>query len=364
MLEPQSLRKAVIPPSLLSDPSPGSFQSTRLALRVSDDGSCCLVFIASGCLVYKIEISLDESMVIKGKESLLIPIHATVLNSSIVNRCPHRSEIQSIALGEGDGDDSFIMGTVDSYGHLILSRLERNGADVDKISYSVLPRNNGVGEGSWAGLCFSSVHQSTVAVAHSFCRSVDVYDQDMHVRASIRQLLYPASLSFLQGSLLVSGNSVLAVAEGSQLSIWDLRVYEKGGCVQRVCGSIGDIIYTVCGSPSGEFAIGGSDRTVTIYDPRRWSPLSRWVNCSKYEITSACFSSIDLAYIYVQSIDYEVLCGQWKESKKEFSFRGDSNWLGFSKCANKDVLAGWCDSGSIFVADVKASSKEFWDEDV
>ncbi|KAG0499993.1 hypothetical protein HPP92_000065 [Vanilla planifolia] len=96
----------------------------------------------------------------------------------------------------------------------------------------------------------------------------------------------------------------------------------------------------------------------------RWSPLSRWVNCSKYEITSACFSSIDLAYIYVQSIDYEVLCGQWKESKKEFSFRGDSNWLGFSKCANKDVLAGWCDSGSIFVADVKASSKEFWDEDV
>ncbi|KAG0495373.1 hypothetical protein HPP92_000064 [Vanilla planifolia] len=80
MLEPQSLRKAVIPPSLLSDPSPGSLQSTRLALRVSDDGSCCLVFIASGCLVYKIEISLDESMVIKGKESLLIPIHATRKN--------------------------------------------------------------------------------------------------------------------------------------------------------------------------------------------------------------------------------------------------------------------------------------------
>ncbi|KAG0499992.1 hypothetical protein HPP92_000064 [Vanilla planifolia] len=146
------------------------------------------------------------------------------------------------------------MGTVDSYGHLILSRLERNGADVDKISYSVLPRNNGVGEGSWAGLCFSSVHQSTVAVAHSFCRSVDVYDQDMHVR-SFHTLLYPASLSFLQGSLLVSGNSVLAVAEGSQLSIWDLRVYEKGGCVQRVCGSIGDIIYTVSALHQGNLLL-------------------------------------------------------------------------------------------------------------
>jgi len=44
--------------------------------------------------------------------------------------------------------------------------------------------------------------------------------------------------------------------------------------------------------------------------------------------------------------------GNGRRTKKRFAFRGDSNWLGFSKCANKDVLAGWCESGSIFVADV------------
>ena len=54
-----------------------------------------------------------------------------------------------------------------------------------------------------------------------------------------------------------------------QLSVWDLRTNLNGGCVQRVCGAIGDLIYAVCSSPSGLIAAGGSDRTVTIYDPRR-----------------------------------------------------------------------------------------------
>ncbi|XP_028069590.1 uncharacterized protein LOC114272117 [Camellia sinensis] len=43
------------------------------------------------------------------------------------------------------------------------------------------------------------------------------------------------------------------------------------------------------------------------------------------EITGLSFASIDSDYIYIQGVDYEVLCGQWKESKKVFSFRGDSN---------------------------------------
>ncbi|KAK1275600.1 hypothetical protein QJS04_geneDACA001777 [Acorus gramineus] len=84
----------------------------------------------------------------------------------------------------------------------------------------------------------------------------------------------------------------------------------------------------------------------------RWSATSRWVNCSKYEITGLAFSSVDTNHIYVQGVDYEVFCGRWKESQKVFSFRGDSNWLGFSKCADMDVLAGWCESGSVFVADI------------
>lgn len=47
---------------------------------------------------------------------------------------------------------------------------------------------------------------------------------------------------------------------------------EKGGCVRRICGSVGDNLYAVCDSSKGTIAAGGADRTVTVYDPRRLSP--------------------------------------------------------------------------------------------
>ncbi|CAL5343562.1 unnamed protein product [Camellia sinensis] len=105
------------------------------------------------------------------------------------------------------------------------------------------------------------------AVAHSFCRSIDVYDQDIHLQ-TLLTLWYPSSLSFMQS--LCSGNdsSILAVTEGCQLSIWDLRMKENGGCVHRIYGSVGDIFYAVCSS-STSIAVGEADRTVTVYDPRK-----------------------------------------------------------------------------------------------
>ncbi|KAM0839379.1 hypothetical protein ACQ4PT_060355 [Festuca glaucescens] len=353
MLSARSLRKASVPPSLLSDPSPGCLQPTRLAVHVNGDGGSCSAYFASGGRVYKIEISMEEEILSRGKQSLLIPINAQVISSSVVDRCPHRSEIQSIVLAEGEGDSCLILGTVDSYGHLIVSHLDTGADDIDRASYSVPPRDSGIGEGSWAGLCFSPTQQSTVAVARELCKSIDIYDQDIHLR-SLRTLWYPSSVTFFQcfpqGS---DSSSMLAITEGSQLSIWDLRMHNNGGCVQRVSGPVGGTLYSVCSSASGLIAVGGTDRAVTIYDPRKWSALSRWVGCSKYEITGLSFSSVDQSFIYVQGVDYEITCGHWSKSERAFSFRGDSNWLGFSKCADTDVVAGWCESGSIFVADVR-----------
>ncbi|XXG78128.1 hypothetical protein AAC387_Pa08g2137 [Persea americana] len=351
-LSAKSLRKAVVHPLLLN-PSPASLQSTRLALHVDGGGSSCSVYIASGCRVYKVQISMEDSTTATtGKESLLIPVQAEVMHSSSVNRCPHRSEIQSVVLAEMDCNSAVILGTVDSYGHLIVSRLDTSGEDVERHTYSVLPRDCGIGEGSWAGMCFSPQHWSTAAVARALCKSIDIYEQDVHIQC-LRTLWNPASLCFLSSSLSGNGSSsMLAVAEGCQLTIWDLRTNYNGGCVQRICGTVGDCLYAVCSSFDGAIAAGGSDRTVTIYDPRRWSALKRWANCSKYEITGLTFSSLDSNHLYVQGVDYEVFCGQWKESRKVFSFRGDANWLGFGKSANVDILAGWSECGSIFVADV------------
>ncbi|KAF4354223.1 hypothetical protein G4B88_006974, partial [Cannabis sativa] len=357
MLEAKSLRKAVVPSTLIPNPSPANLQSSRLALHVSHDVSSCFVYIASDCHIYKLQIPLDDSLLSKGKESLLIPIYTEVTNSSLVNRCPHRSEIQSIVLAESESTGYLLLGSVDSHGDLIVSKLGVNGEDVDRLTYTVSPRDCGIRESSWAGLCFSPNQLSMAAVARGFCKTVDVYDQDIHVR-TFRTLLYPSAVSFMHNSCNASGSNILAVAEGCQLTLWDLRMKANGGCLQRICGSVGDIYYALSSSSTGNIAIGGADRTVTIYDPRKWSALSRWVHCSKYEITGLAFSSNDPDYIYIQGVDYEVLCGDWKTNNKIFSFRGDSNWLGFSKCHNRDVLGGWCDSGSIFVADVVAKQSE------
>nr|XP_023908105.1 uncharacterized protein LOC112019799 isoform X2 [Quercus suber] len=360
MVEARSLRKAVVPSTLIQNPSPGNVQPTRLALHVSKDSSSCWAYIASGSHIYKLQISLEDSLVNKGKESLLIPGQAQVMDSFLVNRCPHRSEIQSIVLTETESTDYLMLGSVDSYGHLIVSKLDTTGKDANRLTYSVLPQDGGVGEGSWAGLCFSPSQLSMAAVARSFCKTVDVYDQDIHVR-TLHTLWYPSSLNFIQNLFHGNESSILAITEGCQLTIWDLRMKENGGCLHRICGSPGDVFYAVCGSSTGNVAVGGADRTVTIFDPRRWSALSRWVHCSKYEITGLAFSSIDPDHIYIQGVDYEVFCGQWKENKKVFSYRGDSNWLGFCKCPKRDVLGGWCDSGSIFVADIVAKESEIVD---
>ncbi|PPD89300.1 hypothetical protein GOBAR_DD13775 [Gossypium barbadense] len=286
-LEAKSLRKAVVPPTLLENPSPGNLQSTRLALHVNEDSSSCWVYIASGCNIYRLQ----------------------VIESLLLKRCPHRSEIQSIVLTEIESTGYLVLASVDAYGHLIVSKLDASGKDVDKITYSVLPRDFGVGEGSWSGVCFSPIQWSMAAVARSFCKSVDVYDQDIHLR-TLRTLWYPSSLSFMRNLGHGNESSILAVTEGCQLSVWDLRIKENGGCLNRICGSAGDIFYAVCSSSTGNIAVGGADRTVTIYDPRRWSAISRWVHCSKYEITGLAFSSLDPDYIFVQGVDYEVTAFQ------------------------------------------------------
>ena len=49
---------------------------------------------------------------------------------------------------------------------------------------------------------------------------------------------------------------------------------ENGGCVHRICGPLGDIFYAVTSSSTGSIAVGGADRTVIIYDPRRFVSMA------------------------------------------------------------------------------------------
>ncbi|KAH9611108.1 hypothetical protein KSS87_001284 [Heliosperma pusillum] len=337
MLEAKSLKKTRIPSTILPYPSPASIQPTRLVIHVNNDDdidfSSCSAYFASGRHMYRLE----------------------VVDSSMIDECRHQYEIQSVALAKTGSAETCILGSVDSYGHLIVSFVNTDAKDTQKLKFAASPQDRGVGEGSWAGLSFNPTQWSMVAVARSFPKCIDLYDQENHIR-NLRTLWYPSSLTFVQSPFYQTESSVLAVTEGCQLTLWDLRMKENGGCLHRLCGSPGDILYDSSTSITGNIAVAGTDRTVTVYDPRRWSVLSRWTNCSKYEITGLAFSALDPDYIYVQGVDYEVFCGDWCKGSKIISFRGDSNWLGFDKCPERDVVGGWCDSGSIFVAHIDAKT--------
>ncbi|XP_047961767.1 uncharacterized protein LOC125206565 [Salvia hispanica] len=124
MLEAKRLNKAVVPESLIPHPSPANLQPTRLALHPNGDASSCSLYIASASHIYKLQIALEDSAVGQGKQNLLIPERTEVLESFLVDRCPHRSEIQSIALAETESKGCSLLGSVDSHGDLIVSRLD------------------------------------------------------------------------------------------------------------------------------------------------------------------------------------------------------------------------------------------------
>jgi len=56
MLEPKCLKKAVIPSTLIMNPSPGTIQSTRLALHVTQLRRYCYLYVASGSHIYKLQV--------------------------------------------------------------------------------------------------------------------------------------------------------------------------------------------------------------------------------------------------------------------------------------------------------------------
>lgn len=353
MVRARCLQRCHIPANTLSSPSPGSLNSNRLAVQALDNRTCC-VYFASGIHVFQANIHLNGEAVQQGKDSLVIPTECQVADINQLKFSPHRSEIQSVSISEPTCD-SALLGTVDSCGRLVISCV---GSMVKGSTFSASPRDAGVGEGGWAGLAFVPSQPSLIVVARGLAKSIDLYDKDLHVR-TMHTLQHPTAITCLDTHMPGNGMySLLAITEGAQISLWDLRAHENGGCVQRILGSSTmDPLYAVCTSTDNNcVATGGAERTAVIFDKRKWTAVSRWTNCLKYEITGMSFSALDSNALYVHGLDYEVICGKWvhglaERERRHFAFRGDSRWLGLSKCMNSDILAGWCESGSIFAGE-------------
>eukprot|EP00850_Spirogloea_muscicola_P022438 SM000295S11273 [mRNA] locus=s295:118084:125676:+ [translate_table: standard] len=317
-------------------------------------GQRCTVWrITTAAAAEQVPLGGGGGTVSVGKGGLAIPSDVQVGDSVVVGGARHRHEVQSLRLAELAGGGA-LLGSIDSFGHLAVCKVPPLSADRDVgAAWMVKEPLYAAGppvpaaprEGGWAGLAFDPADLQKVVTARSFSRSLDLYDNGRHVR-TMHTLQGPTSLAFFRGSDGVSTSSpaMLVVTEGNQVSIWDTRASERCGCMHRILsGFVQGPLYaadTASHGASAVVGVAGVDRVAVVFDA-----------------TGLIFSSIDTSLVYVYGLDHEVVCGQWTSRAgssvvHQVAFRGDSRWCGISKAEDVDVLVGWCDSGSLFIADI------------
>lgn len=240
-------------------------------------------------------------------------------------------------------------------------------------------------EAGWAGIALAPGQPSQSAIARHFPKDVTLFDGPLPVR-TIHTLYRPNAVQLLPTTLTSSagGGGVLAVAEGPLLSIWDLRVAGRGARVAKLNGGVssGHLYCIAMSDGSGPPLLGaaGADRSVMVWDARKWTSVDRWTNCMKYEATALHFPTQNAKYCVACGLDYEVVCGRWGgerrnrlggghrtadgqngdrpsgegEGEGQRSFRGDSRWLGLAKAQGQDVVAGLTASAQLYVAELGA----------
>ena len=410
-----------------------------LFLQVYDQGNSkpsYIVFLASGRHVFACHIpeSAVDAAGERGKGGVYLPFHMTENRISFIQipQLSLPSEIQSLQVisrntSEASGNiAAHTLAIVDCFGRalragLILSSSEDlleeqalhvnherarqdekyfvSNFSMDSMTAQQLPfqitdleplqPNELLVDAGWAGIAISSDESRHSAVARHFARDVTVFDGAFPVR-TIHTIYTPYSIELLSPSIATgtNGSAVVTVAEGPSLSIWDVRVAGRGARVARMMSSphAGHLYCTSVLQDSAYPLIGaaGQDRTVSVWDPRRWRLLAVWNNCTKYEATYLHFPTCDPAYCMVGGLDYEVLVGKWGGSKRSrlgggtrtggsigknldripnsknedskfpetfsmdatvehqdsIAFRGDSGWKGLAISSKNDVFAG------------------------
>lgn len=95
-----------------------------------------------------------------------------------------------------------------------------------------LPRRR---EPGWAGVSVAAGQPTQAAVARHWAKDVTLFDGGMAVR-TIHTLYRPTAVQLLSSALTQGpqGGPLVAVAEGPQVSVWDVRGAGRGARVAKV----------------------------------------------------------------------------------------------------------------------------------
>ncbi|CAI6001891.1 unnamed protein product [Closterium sp. NIES-64] len=344
----------------------GNVQADR-----TDRDGVCDAYIASGRQVYHCQMPVgQENLLQQGKAQVLLPHRVEDVTPVPVPSLLHALPVQSLASaalgGTGGRAAATLLSSVDSLGRAIVSTFSSSSVTPDSLCH-LAPSPCGITEPGPCCTAISVTGPSTIRVATScfFPRLVDLHDPAFPSPASPLRTFHlpfpPAAVGFLGGTErgrrggkrrggemegegegnAVEGVRLLAVCEGPQLSIWDERAAENGGCIQRITVSpaaeplyaLASTIGSGTGSVTGLVAVGGAERTVAVYDVRKWAARGRWVGCVRQDVMGIAFPVAGggreearqeglegLSFqsdesVFVWSGDNEVVCGRWTEGE-------------------------------------------------
>jgi hypothetical protein len=203
--------------------------------------------------------------------------------------------------------------------------------------------------------------------------------------AVLRRLTRPPARDRPPSGAAHGPGTLLALAEASHVSLWDVRVGDGasgGGCVSRLASVTPVPLHALAAAPPpggagpALLATCGAERTLVVYDARASRALRNVTGFMRKDVTSITFSSVDPRYIFAAGIDYEVLCRRWDaggdaaptagaaaEGRKEpprgpsvgggassrWAFRGYARWAGLA-VDEHDTMAAFCASGAVYAA--------------
>ena len=345
-------------------------------------------FLASGQEVWRVSAQHHASDMDEVREAIALGAPTAPLSSiSAQLVCAAATsaggDIQSVTAHKSD-DGAMTVAAVDAAGGIAVCVKHRNTGDGSPWKTK---RIDGPGfrdgEFGWSGLALGEDGRQ-VAVARHFQRSVGVYDiATGGLVRMINTVFNPNSISWLGtggAGQLPGAEGLIAVAEHKCISLWDMRVGSRA--VQRLVPTASSPLYSV---NWGRGVVGccGGDRSIYVYDPKRWTIRGRAMGVTKTQALSLSFSAADPRLYFVHGCDTQLVCGQWDDAggpsvvgaasatlieksvstgghkgthvvtggavRRVFEFRSVGRWIAAHKLQHTDSFFGVCDQQALYV---------------
>ncbi|KAK5584278.1 hypothetical protein RB653_005886 [Dictyostelium firmibasis] len=327
----------------LKKTSPASLISNR-AIALSRTES----IVASDNKVIKIKIELPkiENKIFSKIKGIPSPFKIETSGETIYDT-KLKYEIQSLSSSR----DNSKISAIDSSGSVWVSNYNDDDNSEIVHSYSINYDNDKFTELGWAGSSFNTKDSTIIAKTQFYQKNIQIFKGDQ-LSQTIQLIQNPTQIQYFDHEK--SQTSLLALTEFNQLKIYDPRQSTNNCCIQKFTPGTSWLYSMAISSNSEYIAVGGSSRTVSVFDTKRWNNSGNWKNCLKYEITNIEFSNTRPSICYVGGLDSEVLAGEWNGSSGVDHFTGlrvDSKWLGLSKLKDEEYIFGYTGSSSIYYID-------------